>query len=79
MFLYECIRAQFTSPGIRNVVAFYGFASAVFLETVSTVPADKKRVERLKEILEEDSQKSTFFLSDDVNIQVQSLSKQRRF
>ena len=58
MFLYECIRSQFTSPGIRNVVAFYGFASAVFLETVSNVPADKKRVERLKEILEEDSQKS---------------------
>ena len=60
MFLYECIRAQFTSPGIRNIVAFYGFASAVFLETVSNIPADKKRVERLKEILEEDSQKSTY-------------------
>ena len=59
MFLYECIRAQFTSPGIRNIVAFYGFASAVFLETVSNIPADKKRVERLKEILEEDSQKSS--------------------
>ena len=58
MFLYECIRAQFTSPGIRNIVAFYGFASAVFLETLSNLPADKKRVERLKEILEEDSQKS---------------------
>jgi len=58
MFLYECIRAQFTSPGIRNVVGFYGFASAVFLETVSNLPADKKRVERLKEILDEDSQKS---------------------
>jgi hypothetical protein len=59
MFLYECIRAQFTSPGIRNVVAFYGFASAVFLETMSNIPADKKRVERFKEILDEDSQKST--------------------
>ena len=58
MFLYECIRAQFTSPGIRNVVAFYGFASAVFLETVSNLPADKKRVERMKEILDEDAQKS---------------------
>ena len=59
MFLYECIRAQFTSPGIRNVVSFYGFASAVFLETLSTLPADKKRVERMKEILDEDAQKST--------------------
>jgi hypothetical protein len=59
MFLYECIRSQFTSPGIRNVIAFYGFASAVFLETMSSLPADKKRVERLKEILEEDSKKST--------------------
>ena len=59
MFLYECIRAQFTSPGIRNIVAFYGFASAVFLETMSNSPADKKRVERLKEILDEDSHKST--------------------
>jgi hypothetical protein len=58
MFLYECIRSQFTSPGIRNVIAFYGFASAVFLETMSTLPADRKRVERLKEIYEEDSQKS---------------------
>lgn len=58
IFLYECIRSRFTSPGIRNFVAFYGFASAVFLETVSNLPADKKRVERLKEILEEDSQKS---------------------
>jgi len=59
MFLYECFRAQSTLPGIRNVVAFYGFASAVFLETMSNSPADRKRVERLKEILEEDSQKST--------------------
>ena len=58
MFLYECIRSQFTSPGIRNVIAFYGFASAVFLETMSTLPADRKRVERLKEIYDEDSQKS---------------------
>lgn len=58
MFLYECIRSQFASPGIRNVIAFYGFASAVFLETMSNNPADKKRVERLKEILQEDSQKS---------------------
>jgi hypothetical protein len=59
MFLYECIRASFTSPGIRNIIAFYGFASAVFLETVSTLPEDKKRVERMKEILEEDAKKST--------------------
>lgn len=58
MFLYECIRSQFTSPGVRNVVAFYGFASAVYLETMSHLPADKKRVERLKEIFEEDSAKS---------------------
>jgi hypothetical protein len=40
------------------VVAFYGFASAVYLETMSSLPADKKRVERLKEIFEEDSAKS---------------------
>lgn len=59
MFVYECIRSQFTSPGIRNVVAFYGFASAVYLETMSSLPADRKRVERLKEIFEEDSAKST--------------------
>jgi hypothetical protein len=65
MFLYECIRAQFTSPGIRNVVAFYGFASAVFLETMSTLPADKKRVERLKEIYDEDSQKSCLRIARD--------------
>jgi len=58
MFLYECIRAQFTTPGIRNVVAFYGFASAVFLETMSNQPEDKKRVERLREIFEQDSAKS---------------------
>ena len=59
MFLYECIRSRFTSPGVRNVVAFYGFASAVYLETMSSLPADRKRVERLKEIFEEDSAKST--------------------
>jgi hypothetical protein len=58
MFLYECIRAQFMTPGIRNVVAFYGFASAVFLETMSNQPEDKKRVERLREIFEQDSAKS---------------------
>jgi hypothetical protein len=40
------------------VVAFYGFASAVYLETMSHLPADKKRVQRLKEIFEEDSAKS---------------------
>ena len=60
MFVYECIRSQFTSPGIRNVIAFYGFASAVFLETMSNLPADRKRVERLKEIFEEDSARSMF-------------------
>lgn len=79
MFLYECIRAQFTSPGIQNIVAFYGFASAVFLETVSNIPEDKKRVERLKEILEEDSQKSIPPLSIPSNIQVQLPFKQHRY
>jgi len=58
MFLYECIRTSFASPAIRNIVAFYGFASAVLVETVSNVPEDKRRVERVKEILEEDAQKS---------------------
>jgi hypothetical protein len=59
VFLYECIRSQFASPGIRNVIAFYGFASAVFLETMSNLPDDKKRVENFREILREDSQKSS--------------------
>jgi hypothetical protein len=58
MFLYECIRASSTSPVIRNIVAFYGFASAVFLETVSGLAEDKNRVARFKEILEEDAKKS---------------------
>jgi len=58
IFLYECIRAQFMSPAVRNILAFYGFASAVFLETMSTLPIDKARVVRLKEIFEEDSKKS---------------------
>lgn len=58
MFLYECIRAQFTTPAILNIVGFYGFASAVFLETMSNLPEDKKRVERLKEIFEQDSKQS---------------------
>jgi hypothetical protein len=62
MFLYECIRASFTSPGIRNIIAFYGFASAVFLETVSGLPEDKKRVARMEEILDEDAKKSIFRL-----------------
>jgi hypothetical protein len=62
MFLYECIRAQCTSPAIRNMVAFYGFGSAVVLETMSTSPADRRRVERLKEVFEEDSRKSTVSL-----------------
>jgi hypothetical protein len=59
MFLYECIRAQFTTPAIRNILAFYGFASAVFLETMSNLPEDKKRVEHVKKIFEEDSRRST--------------------
>jgi hypothetical protein len=59
MFLYECIRTQFQSPGIRNVVAFYGFVSAVFLETMSDLPDDKRRVAHLKEIFDQDSKNST--------------------